>query len=922
MSFKTPVFIGSIGRGDFIKIFINPYSYDIHGNVDTLLQDNQQLSLISTALQPQRFKKISYDFDLISGNVNLVRYQDGQPDAFYHFYEYDADNRITAVYSSNFPQANTLININTVSNNPLWDNDAKYFYYAHGPLARVEYGDNKVQGQDYAYTLQGWIKGVNSNTLDTLRDIGKDGSIGSINSAFAKDAFGYTLNYHANDYKAIDGLKWNNANNRFESIIVGSDLNNSRNDLFNGNITSMVTTIEKPMIYTAAANQAPTVMAQGTAYKYDQLNRLKEMQAYANLDISTNTWQSGSTYAGMFHNKFNYDANGNIQWQQRADSTGTIFDELTYRYKFDANGRLAQNRLYHVNDSITDRALVKDDIDDEGRFASSDSVSNFNNYRYDEIGNLKHDSQEEIDFITWTVYGKIKQIIRTDTSSKPDLEFNYDASGNRISKIVKPHGSSIENGGTDNPALWTTTYYVRDAQGNIMTTYKLAAPESASSFKVIERNMFGSSRLGTDDSQIELIAALPTANPYTRTLGNKHYEASNHLGNVLTVFTDRKIPVTSNGTTIDHFDADVVNTFDYSPFGAPMNERTYRLVMKYTDSTHTATVPAFVNGNEPLANIAKDSLGFRYGFNNKEKDDEISGSGNSYNFESRMQNPRLGKTLSMDAKAGKYSFISPYSFAGNNPLIFLDADGKDLIHYINVILMDGTTVTVATKRFVNNTNTVHAHYSEGEQQGNPHVYFTDEKIVTTYDMRTNTKTTSKATSDYSSRYTFSQGITKKLQGGDDFIFSGRGSQADGYTLTSEFAEEADGAKTNSKHHSGNINVDLLLAAMGAVTKGSALPSIKKALGLAEALQNAKELKEAIEKLHINEDEQKTKHKTEEEKKPEKKVICSYCQNTINESEKSQHPDDAKFTPVKPKPADKPKPANTQKKPASKNRPSF
>jgi len=47
------------------------YTYDIHGNVDTLLQDNQQLSLISTALQPQRFKKIIYDYDLISGNVNL-----------------------------------------------------------------------------------------------------------------------------------------------------------------------------------------------------------------------------------------------------------------------------------------------------------------------------------------------------------------------------------------------------------------------------------------------------------------------------------------------------------------------------------------------------------------------------------------------------------------------------------------------------------------------------------------------------------------------------------------------------------------------------------------------------------------------------------------------------------------------------------
>jgi RHS repeat-associated protein len=630
------------------------------------------------------------------------------PDAFYHFYEYDADNRIIAVYSSNYPQANNLININTVSNSPLWDNDAKYFYYAHGPLARTEYGDNKVQGQDYAYTLQGWIKGVNSNTLDTLRDIGKDGAIGSINSIFAKDAFGYTLNYHTNDYKAIDGLKWNTATNRFESIIEGSDLNNSRNDLFNGNITSMVTTIEKPMIYTAAANQAPTVMAQGTAYKYDQLNRLKEMKAFANLDFSTNTWKSGSTYAGMYHNAFNYDANGNIQYQQRADSTGTIFDKLSYHYNLDPTGRLAQNRLYHVNDSITNRALVKDDIDDEGKFASSDSVSNFNNYRYDEIGNLKHDSQEEIDTITWTVYGKIKKIVRTDTSSKPDLEFNYDASGNRISKIVKPHGSSVENGGTDIPTQWTSTYYVRDEEGNIMTTYKLAAPSMASSFKVIERNMFGSSRIGTDDTQIELIAALPTANPYTRTLGLKHYEANNNLDNVLTVFTDRKIPVTSDGTTIDHFDADVVNTFDYTPFGAPMNERTYRLVMKYTDGTHTTTLPAFVNGNEPLANIVNDSLKYRYGFNGKEKDNEVSGNGNDYNYGMRIYNPRLGKFLSVDPITQKYPELTPYQFASNRPISHSDIDGKEGWEeiLIGAALMELFEATVGTTAVVVTTQAV------------------------------------------------------------------------------------------------------------------------------------------------------------------------------------------------------------------------
>ncbi|MBA3705445.1 MAG: hypothetical protein H0W84_05965, partial [Bacteroidetes bacterium] len=55
--------------------------------------------------------------------------------------------------------------------------------------------------------------------------------------------------------------------------------------------------------------------------------------------------------------------------------------------------------------------------------------------------------------------------------------------------------------------------------------------------------MFGSSRLGTENTQYELIGALPAPNPYTRTLGLKYFELSNHLGNVLSVVTDRKIPI-------------------------------------------------------------------------------------------------------------------------------------------------------------------------------------------------------------------------------------------------------------------------------------------------------------------------------------------------------------------------------------------
>lgn len=32
--------------------------------------------------------------------------------------------------------------------------------YLHGLMARMELEKNQVQGVDYAYTLQGWLKGV------------------------------------------------------------------------------------------------------------------------------------------------------------------------------------------------------------------------------------------------------------------------------------------------------------------------------------------------------------------------------------------------------------------------------------------------------------------------------------------------------------------------------------------------------------------------------------------------------------------------------------------------------------------------------------------------------------------------------------------------------------------------------------------
>lgn len=160
------------------------YTYDILGNVKTLLQDYKT---IITSDQADRWKRINYDYDLVSGKVNMVSYQPGRKDAFYHRYSYDAENRITGVATSH--------------DSVYWENDAYYQYYKHGSLARIVIGQQKVQGIDYAYTLQGWLKGVNSTALTPAYDMGGDGSM------VARDAYGFALHYYGSEYNPVNSSK-------------------------------------------------------------------------------------------------------------------------------------------------------------------------------------------------------------------------------------------------------------------------------------------------------------------------------------------------------------------------------------------------------------------------------------------------------------------------------------------------------------------------------------------------------------------------------------------------------------------------------------------------------------------------------------------------------------------------------------------
>lgn len=66
---------------------------------------------------------------------------------------------------------------------------------------------------------------------------------------------------------------------------------------------------------------------------------------------------------------------------------------------------------------------------------------------------------------------------------------------------------------------------------------------------------------------------------------------------------------------------------------------------------------------------------YRYGFNGKENDKDISEGVQDYGM--RIYDSRSGKFLSVDPLASKYPFYTPYQFAGNMPIRFIDLDGKE-----------------------------------------------------------------------------------------------------------------------------------------------------------------------------------------------------------------------------------------------------
>ncbi|MEM7040138.1 MAG: hypothetical protein AAF570_24415, partial [Bacteroidota bacterium] len=445
------------------------FSYDAHGNIAWLARELPGLGR----------KFVRYEYDLISGKVLKVIYNEGQPDQFFHQYVYDADNR--------------LRELRTSRDGKFWERDLTVGLLPDGRIRRLELGEDKLQGLDYVYGVSMNLKAVNHPELDPTRDPGRDGK----GNGFARDVFGMQLNRYPGDYAHA-------------SHSMLPDLE-AQNELYGGKVTEQISRVR------GAGLGAPAL---GQAYRYDEAGRLVSANSYSAIS-------AGFVPTDDFKTEFSYDGNGNLlslnrnATRQALPATNGSMDRLQYHYQ-NVAGR-PSNRLDYIQDAVSTPA-ADFDLDSQSP----------GNYSYDVSGRLLRDNAAGITEIDWNHRDLI------DTYSRDDglkISLKYGPDGHREQQALKGGGNERRNthyvrgAGGEVLAIYESTRASETAQqveiplhaGHRIGLYKPSAE-------------FAEDETGALPEGLQ-------ARRYRRVLDHRQYEIKDHLNNVRAVIGDAKHPI-------------------------------------------------------------------------------------------------------------------------------------------------------------------------------------------------------------------------------------------------------------------------------------------------------------------------------------------------------------------------------------------
>jgi|GEM_PF-1833249 RHS repeat-associated protein len=323
-------------------------------------------------------------------------------------------------------------------------------------------------------------------------------------------------------------------------------------------------------------------------------------------------------YSGAYNEALAYDVNGNIKNLIRttadANNNPINMDELTYSYQ---SGNGNSNRLMNVNDAVSNQ--------NTGGFKDGNTNPALNDYEYDQNGNMTKDRNKGIESIT---YNHLNLPTIITWSNEKYISYQYNAAGQKISKSVRENDSI------------KIVEYLDGFQyaGEVLQFF----PHPEGYVKV---------------TAISAGRGLPTSD----FAFNYVFNYTDHLGNVRLSYT--KDPQTG---TLEILDED-----HYYPFGlrhgvyATGGQKGFRL-----DETGTNGGIGGI-GDVELINILKTDYNYKY--NGKELQDELGL--DWYDYGARNYDATIGRWMNVDPLAEQMRRHSPYNYAFNNPVFFIDPDG-------------------------------------------------------------------------------------------------------------------------------------------------------------------------------------------------------------------------------------------------------
>jgi RHS repeat-associated protein len=249
--------------------------------------------------------------------------------------------------------------------------------------------------------------------------------------------------------------------------------------------------------------------------------------------------------------------------------------------------------------------------------------------------------------ITYDLNGNIKNLVRTDAAGGTMASYTYTYSGNQLASVGIGSAYVYDKNGnatTDGLRAMQVSYNllnlpktVSKGSDNIAYIYSAAGEKLAKKKKDNMYQYYAGSMVYNNNKLLDYLIFDEGLVYKTSTLYAYEYHLKDHLGNVRVTFQP-------NGTTTT-----VKQVTEYYPFG-----------MNYAQS------PGGTN---------------KYLYNGKEKQDDVLSltALDLYDYGARFYDPMLGRWSVIDGKAEKYLSFSPYIYAANNPIRFLDPDGNKIV---------------------------------------------------------------------------------------------------------------------------------------------------------------------------------------------------------------------------------------------------